>query len=294
MFSKCVKGSVGVGEQGKRPRRPRMRVRNLWVRSLRPTRRLSIVIDKTMTLSIVFPTSNRNQVVFYRWFTSPNKFFFPPSIRSGFLSTLPKNCFYEDHTTLVVILCTLQQFFPYKLLIFQCWCPCGILHWTIHTKTCSHKKTGLSKFGSGERVSSIFMFLVPWQSWPSETSFSWNKILPWKKFLVKDGEINSVTRVFRTGWLRKFEGIRINLSHLGLVSGLCQCSRVFQHWNTGTRSYTSPVFPSKVTGTYTRCSGIPFWFLSERVKGGFRVEEGIEHLDTVTIFFFVVCEWCNG
>jgi hypothetical protein len=100
------------------------------------------------------------------------------------------------------------------------------------------KKTGLSKFGSGERVSSIFMFLVPWQSWPSETSFSWNKILPWKEFLVKDGEINSVTRVFRTGWLRKFEGIRINLSHLGLVSGLCQGSRVFQHWNTGTRSYT--------------------------------------------------------
>ncbi len=34
-----------------------------------------------------------------------------------------------------------------------------------------------------------------------------------------------------------------------------------------------------------RCSGIPFWFLSERVKGGFRVEEGVEDLDVVTIFF---------
>jgi hypothetical protein len=31
------------------------------------------------------------------------------------------------------------------------------------------------------------------------TSFSWNKSLPRKKFLVKDGEINRVTRVFRTG-----------------------------------------------------------------------------------------------
>jgi hypothetical protein len=29
---------------------------------------------------------------------------------------------------LVVILCKLQQSFPYQLLLFQCWGPCGILH----------------------------------------------------------------------------------------------------------------------------------------------------------------------
>jgi hypothetical protein len=40
-------------------------------------------------------------------------------------------------------------------------------------------------------------------------------------------EINSVTRVFRTGRHKKIERIRINLSHLGLVSGLCQGSRAF-------------------------------------------------------------------
>jgi hypothetical protein len=36
---------------------------------------------------------------------------------------------------LVVILCKLQQSFPYQLLLFQCWGPCGILHWTLHTET---------------------------------------------------------------------------------------------------------------------------------------------------------------
>jgi hypothetical protein len=39
------------------------------------------------------------------------------------LSGLPENGFHEDHTTLVVILCTLQQSFPYRLLLFQCWGP---------------------------------------------------------------------------------------------------------------------------------------------------------------------------
>jgi hypothetical protein len=52
------------------------------------------------------------------------------------------------------------------------------------------------------------------------TSFSWNKILPSKKFLVKDGAINSVTWVFRTGGHQKFERIRIKLSHSDLVPGL--------------------------------------------------------------------------
>ncbi len=46
----------------------------------------------------------------------------------------------SDHVTLVVILCTLQQSFPYQLLLFQCWGPCCILHWTIHTETWSHKR----------------------------------------------------------------------------------------------------------------------------------------------------------
>jgi hypothetical protein len=46
----------------------------------------------------------------------------------GCLPALPENGSYEDHATLVVILCTLQQSFPYRLLLFQCWGPCGILH----------------------------------------------------------------------------------------------------------------------------------------------------------------------
>ena len=65
-----------------------------------------------------------------------------PSER-GFLTVLPENGFYEDHTTLVVILCTLQQSFPYRFLLFQCWGPCGILHWTIHTENFPERKDTL-------------------------------------------------------------------------------------------------------------------------------------------------------
>jgi hypothetical protein len=38
---------------------------------------------------------------------------------------------YQDSlhdTTLVVIVCTLQQSFPHQLLLSQRWGPCGILH----------------------------------------------------------------------------------------------------------------------------------------------------------------------
>ncbi len=56
------------------------------------------------------------------------KFFCRWPCARGFLSALPENGFYEDHVTLVVILFTLQQSFPYQLLIFQCWGPCDILH----------------------------------------------------------------------------------------------------------------------------------------------------------------------
>ncbi len=77
----------------------------------------------------------------------------------------------------------LQQSFPYQLLLFQCWGPCVILHWTLNTETCSHKRhtegktprhtwlawvkvlvrrslytrslTGLLKFGPGTMVFSI-------------------------------------------------------------------------------------------------------------------------------------------
>jgi hypothetical protein len=45
----------------------------------------------------------------------------------GFLPPLPRNVFYEDHTMLVVILCTVRQSFPCQLL-FQCWDPYDILH----------------------------------------------------------------------------------------------------------------------------------------------------------------------
>jgi hypothetical protein len=49
-------------------------------------------------------------------------------VMRGCQSALPENGSYEDHATLVVILFfTLQQSFPYRLLLFQCWGPCGIL-----------------------------------------------------------------------------------------------------------------------------------------------------------------------
>ncbi len=73
-------------------------------------------------------------------FASANKVFCRWPCARGFLPALPENGFYEDHTTLVVILCTLQQSFPCQLLLFQCWGPCGILHWTLHTETCSRKR----------------------------------------------------------------------------------------------------------------------------------------------------------
>ncbi len=49
------------------------------------------------------------------------------SCERGFLTTLPKNAFDEDHTMLVVILCTVRQSFPCQLF-FKCWGPCVILH----------------------------------------------------------------------------------------------------------------------------------------------------------------------
>ncbi len=67
----------------------------------------------------VCTTSNRHQISIYRC-----KHFLKESVLSlvicGFLSALPRNVFYEDHTMLVVILCTVRQSFPCQLL-FQCW-----------------------------------------------------------------------------------------------------------------------------------------------------------------------------
>ncbi len=57
----------------------------------------------------------------------------------GFLPALPRNVFYEDRAMLVVILCTVRQSFPFQLL-FQCWDPYDILHWTFHTDTFCHNK----------------------------------------------------------------------------------------------------------------------------------------------------------
>jgi hypothetical protein len=88
----------------------------------------------------VSTTSNRNQVVFCRCILFCKESFLSLVMRTQTLTVLPEYGFYEDHTTLVVILCTLQQWFPYQLFLFQCWGPCVILHWTIHTETCSHKR----------------------------------------------------------------------------------------------------------------------------------------------------------
>jgi hypothetical protein len=63
-------------------------------------------------------------------------------------------------------------------------------------------------------------------------------------FRGKDKKINIVTRVLRAGWRKKIERIRINLSHLGLVPGLCQGSRVFpalEPWHPGSTTGTTCV-----------------------------------------------------
>jgi hypothetical protein len=67
------------------------------------------------------------------------KCFCPSPCTHGFLSTLSTNVFYEDHTMLVVILCTVRQSFPYQLF-FSCWDPYSILYWTFHTDTFCHNK----------------------------------------------------------------------------------------------------------------------------------------------------------
>jgi hypothetical protein len=60
-------------------------------------------------------------------FASANKVCLSLVMCPGFLPVLPRNVFYEDHTMLVVIFCTVRQSFPYQLL-FQCWDPYDILH----------------------------------------------------------------------------------------------------------------------------------------------------------------------
>jgi hypothetical protein len=62
-------------------------------------------------------------------------------------------------------------------------------------------------------------------------------------FHKKDKKINIVTSVLRAGWRKKFERIRINLNHLGLVSGLCQGSRgcpALEPWH---QAWHQPCFP---------------------------------------------------
>jgi hypothetical protein len=56
-----------------------------------------------------------------------------------------------------------------------------------------------------------------------------------KKFFVKDGEIRSETRVLRTGWRKKFESIRINLSDLDPhTEGCVRVPGYSQTWNPDT------------------------------------------------------------
>ncbi len=65
----------------------------------------------------------------------------PDSLYVLYVPTLTKNGFYEDHTMLIVTLCTLWQSFPYQFL-FQCWGPCDIRPWptSCHTNTFCHKR----------------------------------------------------------------------------------------------------------------------------------------------------------
>ncbi len=61
--------------------------------------------------------------------------------RPDFCLHFQRNFFYEDHSMLVMILCTVRKSFPCQLL-FQCWDPYDILHWTFHTDTfCLNKHT---------------------------------------------------------------------------------------------------------------------------------------------------------
>jgi hypothetical protein len=55
--------------------------------------------------------------------------------------------------------------------------------------------------------------------------------------------ISNNSRVLRAGWLKKFERIRINLSHLGLVPGLCQGSRAFPVLEPCHQAWHQPCFP---------------------------------------------------
>jgi hypothetical protein len=50
-----------------------------------------------------------------------------------------RNVFYEDLSMLVMIQYTVWQSFLWQL-IFQCWDPCVILNWTIHSDTFCHNK----------------------------------------------------------------------------------------------------------------------------------------------------------
>jgi hypothetical protein len=53
---------------------------------------------------------------------------------------LPKNGFYSGHAMLIVILHTLQQPFPCKLLLSKCWGPCGIRRKPPPTDIFFHKR----------------------------------------------------------------------------------------------------------------------------------------------------------
>ncbi len=130
------------------------------------------------------------------------------------MPALPRNVFYEDHTILVVILYTVWQSFPCQLL-FQCWDPYDILHWTFHNDTfCLNKHTQ-------GKLSGHIKF---W--YPSRDCLGWR----WSIF-EKTGETPSVTRGLRTGYIKKFQSIRINLRDLTLTSlykNHHMCLRIFE------------------------------------------------------------------
>ncbi len=115
-----------------------------WVQSTRcqdmSTGRLYLDPGTTRSKDLSTQPPNKIRLCFPDATTSWNKVFlsFDMHVRISVCTT--KERFYEDHTMLEVILCTVWQSFPYQLF-FQCWDPYDFLHWIFHTDTVCHNKT---------------------------------------------------------------------------------------------------------------------------------------------------------
>jgi hypothetical protein len=63
-----------------------------------------------------------------------------------------------------------------------------------------------------------------------------------KRQILHSNFFSGNTKSLRSGWLKKCERIRINLSHLGLVPGLCHGSRVFPTLEPWHQVWNQPCF----------------------------------------------------